>query len=141
MLEMHGNDSHIQEMNIKFVKAYKTTPYVMIMNYVMDTEFESINTRNISRYIQQRRLTLNWLKQWTASSKKRQLWYLLCCILCVFYCLTSTKTYLLSYLLLTILPKTYPNTPLSINHTNRYIIQYSIIVCILIILVNIPGGY
>ena len=68
-----GNDSHIQEINIKFIKAYKTTPYVMIMNYVMDTESASINTRNVSRYIQQRRLTLNWLKQWTPSSKKRQL--------------------------------------------------------------------
>ena len=60
-----GNESHIQEINIKFIKPYKTTPKMMLMNYV--TTNISYKSNNIVQYINQSIV----LK--TPSSKKRQL--------------------------------------------------------------------
>ena len=65
------NESHIQEINIKFIKPCKASPYMMVMNCVMDNP--QIKSCNVVKYIQQRKLTLNLLKNLTPSSKKRQM--------------------------------------------------------------------
>ena len=54
------NESHIQEINIKFIKPYKASPYMMVLNHVMDQP--QIKSTNIIKYIQWRKLTLTFLK-------------------------------------------------------------------------------
>ena len=66
-----GNESHIQQINIKLIKPYKASPYMMIMNYTMDNPH--IKSYQIVKYIKHKKLTLNLLKSMTPSSKKRQL--------------------------------------------------------------------
>ena len=66
-----GNESHIQEINIKFIKPYKISPYMMILNHVNDNPH--VKSHHIVKYIQYRKLTPNLLKKLTPSSKKRQL--------------------------------------------------------------------
>ena len=54
------NESHIQEINIKFIKPYKASPYMMVMNHVMD--HPQIKSTNIIKYIQWRKMTPSFLK-------------------------------------------------------------------------------
>ena len=66
-----GNETHTQQINIKLIKPYKASPYIMTMNYIMDNPH--IQSNHINQYIQYRKLTPNLLKSLTPSSKKRQL--------------------------------------------------------------------
>ena len=64
-----GNESHVQQINIKFIKPYQSTPYMMILNHVMDNP--QIKSNQIVKYIKWRKMTPNLIK--TPSSKRRQL--------------------------------------------------------------------
>ena len=64
-----GNESHIQQINIRFIKPYQSTPYMMIMNHVMD--HPQLQSNRIVQYIKRRKMTSILIK--TPSSKKRQL--------------------------------------------------------------------
>ena len=66
-----GNESHIQEINIKFVKPCKASAYMMVMNWVMDNPH--VRSDHIVKCIQWRKLTPTLLKCKTPSSKRRQL--------------------------------------------------------------------
>ena len=68
-----GNETHIQQVNIKMIKPYKVSPYTLIMNHVMDNK--NVASNNIVKYINNQKLTINLLQKviMTPSSKGRQI--------------------------------------------------------------------
>ena len=65
-----GNVQHIQQTNIKFMKVYKASPYVMVINYIND--YPEISSHRIIPYINHRKLNKCLIKL-TPSQKRRQL--------------------------------------------------------------------
>ena len=51
-----GNEDNIQQVNIRMMKIYKSSPYLNIINY-MHFEHHKLNQRKIIHYINQRRLS------------------------------------------------------------------------------------
>ena len=65
-----GNIDHIQQINIKFMKPYKASPYVIALNHIND--HPEIPSNRIAQYINSRKLSKCLIKL-TPSQKRRQL--------------------------------------------------------------------
>ena len=67
-----GNIQHIQHVNIRFIKPYNASPYMMMINWIGENPQQQ--SKNITQYIKQRQLNKCLIKL-TPSSKKRQMLY------------------------------------------------------------------
>ena len=55
-----GNPTHVQQINVNLIKPYKSSPYLMIINYIEDNP--SFPSNNVINYINHKRLSLSLFK-------------------------------------------------------------------------------